>query len=75
MGHIRAHSGLPGPLHEGNILADALSEVIALNLHEKIEKAKNFHKIHHQNAAHLRYEFHIPREAARQRVVSKLPNI
>ena len=73
MGHIRAHSGLPGPLHEGNILADALSEVIALNLHEKIEKAKNSHKIHHQNAAGLKYEFHIPREAARQ-IVKLCPN-
>ena len=66
MGHIRAHSGFPGPLHEGNALADALTKVIALNLHEKIEKAKNSHKIHHQNAAGLKYEFHIPREAARQ---------
>lgn len=68
VGHIRAHSGLPGPLHEGNALADALTKVIALNLHEKIDKAKNSHKIHHQNAAGLRHEFHIPREAARQTV-------
>jgi len=44
-------------------LADALTKVIPLNLHEKIDKAKNSHKIHHQNAAGLRYEFHIPREA------------
>ena len=43
-----------------------MHKVIALNLHEKIDKAKNSHKIHHQNAAGLRYEFHIPREAARQ---------
>ena len=75
MGHIRVHSGLPGLLHEGNALADALTKVIALNLHEKIDKAKNSHKIHHQNPAGLRYEFHIPREAARQIVMSKLPNI
>ena len=27
VGHIRAHSGLPGPLHEGNALADALTKV------------------------------------------------
>ena len=46
VGHIRAHSGLPGPLHEGSALADALTKVIALNLHEKIDKAKNSHKIH-----------------------------
>ena len=75
VGHIRAHSSLPGPLHEGNALADALTKVIALNLHEKIDKAKNSHKIHHQNAAGLRYAFPIPRETARQIVMSKLPNI
>ena len=59
MGHIRAHSCLPGPLHEGNALADTLTKVIALNLHKKIDKAKNSHKIHHQNTADLRYKFHI----------------
>ena len=53
----------------------ALTKVIALNLHEKIDKAKNSHKIHHQNAAGLSYEFHISREAARQIVMSKFPNI
>ena len=40
VGHIRAHSRLSGPLHEGNALADVLTKVIALNLHEKIDKAK-----------------------------------
>ena len=30
VGHIRAHSGLSGPLHERNALADALTKVIAL---------------------------------------------
>ena len=58
--HIRAHSGLSGPLHEKNVLADKLTKVIALNLHKKIDKAKNSHKIHHQNTAGLRYKFHIP---------------
>ena len=71
VGH-RAHSSLPGPLHEGNALADTLTKVIALNLHQKIDKAKNSRKIHHQNAAGLRYKFHIPRETARQIVMSKL---
>ena len=60
MGHIKAHSGLPGPLHEGNALADALTKVIALNLHKKIDKAKNSYKIHHQNLPGSRYKFHIP---------------
>ena len=59
MGHIRAHSGLPGPLHEGNALADTLTKVIALNLHKKTDKVKNSHKINHQNTAGLRYKFHI----------------
>ena len=48
-----------------------LTIVIALNLHKKIDKAKNSHKIHHQNAAGLS-KFHIPRETARQIVMSKL---
>ena len=61
MGHIRAHSGFSVPLHEGNALADALTKVIALNVHKKMDKAKKSHKIHHQNAAGLRYEFHIPK--------------
>jgi len=39
-----------------------LTIVIALNLHKKIDKAKNSHKIHHQNTTGLRYEFQIPRE-------------
>ena len=73
VGHISTHSGLPGPLHKGNALADALTKIIALKLHEKIDKAKNSHKIHHQLAAGLRYEFHIPREAARQ-IVKLCPN-
>ena len=68
VGHIRVHSGLPGPSREGNALADALTKVIALILHERIDKAKNSHKIHHQNAAGLRYKFHIPRQI----VMSKL---
>ena len=61
VGHSGAHSSLPGPLHEGNALADALTKAIALNLHKKIDKAKSSLKIHHQNAAGLRYEFHIHR--------------
>ena len=72
VGH-RAHSGVSGPLYEGNALTDALTKVIALNLHKKIDKAKNSHKIHHQNATGLRYKFHIPRETARQ-IVKLCPN-
>ena len=59
VGHIGAQSSLPAPLHERNALADTLTKLIALNLHKKIDKAKNSHKIHHQNAAGSRYKFHI----------------
>ena len=38
-----------------------------------MDKAKNSHKIHRQNAVGLRYEFHISREAARQ-IVKLCPN-
>ena len=70
MRHIRAHSSLPGPLHEKK---NALTKVISLKLHKKIDKAKDSHKIHHQNAIGLRYKFHIPRETARQ-IVKLCPN-
>ena len=40
VGHIRAHSGLPGPLHEGNALADALTNVIALHLYKNLIRPK-----------------------------------
>ena len=60
VGHMRAHSNLPGPLHEGNALADALTKVTALDLYKKIDKAKNSYKIHHQNSPASRYKFHRP---------------
>ena len=59
VGHIRALSGLPGPLHEGNALADAVTKVITLNLHKNMDQAKNSRQIHHHNVAGLRHEFHI----------------
>lgn len=31
VGHIRAHSSLPGPLAEGNALADKLTKIIVLS--------------------------------------------
>ena len=41
-------------------MAAALTEVIALNLHKNIEKAKNSYEFHHQNSPGSRYKFHIP---------------
>ena len=77
VGHIRAHSGFSVPLHEGNALADALTKVITLNLHKNMDKAKNSHKIHHQNVAGLSYEFHIPpppKKKKPRQIVKLCPN-
>lgn len=61
VGHVRAHTMLPGPIHEGNYAADSLTKVVALST----EAAQRSHALHHQNASALRFQFHLPREAAR----------
>ena len=63
IGHIRAHSGLPGPLNAFNDLADLLTRNTVATV---IEKARASHPLHHQNAAALRCQFQIPRETARE---------
>ena len=63
MGHIRAHSSLPGPLAECNALADELTKIIALS---QIELAQQLHAIHHENSSSLRKQFKLTREAACQ---------
>ena len=61
IGHIRAHSGLPGPLNAFNDLADLLTRNTVATA---IEEARASHLLHHQNATALRYQFQIPRETA-----------
>lgn len=64
IGHIRAHSKLPGSLAQGNALADLYTQkstVIAT-----LQEATQSHSIHHQNANALRKMFSITREQARQ---------
>lgn len=63
IGHIRAHSGLPSPLTKNNALVDKATQVCALS---QVEQAQNSHAIHHQNSQHLRKQFKLTREAARQ---------
>jgi len=41
--HIRAHSGLPGPMSSGNDLADKATKMIAVALASPLEAAKTFH--------------------------------
>lgn len=65
VGHIRAHSGLPGPLAEGNASADALTKIFIID-ENKIQEAIKSHQLHHQNANALRYQFSLTRETARE---------
>ncbi|XP_014396142.1 PREDICTED: endogenous retrovirus group K member 6 Pol protein-like [Myotis brandtii] len=62
IGHIRAHSCLPGPLSEGNYQADLLTRPVVCTA---LEEARRSHAIHHQNASALRLYYRISREAAR----------
>lgn len=63
VGHIRAHSVLPGTLAEGNNTADKLTQLIGLT---QVEAAQEAHAKHHLNSQTLRLQFKIAREAARQ---------
>lgn len=62
-GHLRAHTGLPGPLSEGNNQADLATQQI---FYSQEQLAQQSHAIHHQNSNSLRQQFKITREAARQ---------
>ena len=50
IGHIRAHSGLPGPLNAFNELADSLTRISVASV---FEEARASHSLHHQNATAL----------------------
>lgn len=58
--HIRAHSGLPGPLAQGNFLADAATRQV---FYTQEQLAQQSHALHHQNSNSLRKQFHITHEA------------
>lgn len=67
IGHIRAHSGLPGSLAEGNKIVDRATQLVASALSESpLDAAKRAHNLHHLNAQTLRLKFSITREQARQ---------
>ena len=51
IGHIQAHSGLPGPLNAFNDLADLLTRNTVATV---IEEARASHSLHHQYATALR---------------------
>lgn len=63
VGHLRAHTGLPGPLSEGNATADLYTRKVIGLTQEQL--AKQSHSLHHQNSNSLR-QFGISRECAHQ---------
>ncbi|XP_012892228.1 PREDICTED: endogenous retrovirus group K member 11 Pol protein-like [Dipodomys ordii] len=68
VGHIRAHTGLPGPLAQGNELADLATRSVLISHLEssQVTAAREAHRLHHLNAQTLRQRFSITREQARE---------
>lgn len=63
IGHLRAHSQLPGPLTKGNRLADYYSRFLLAC--SALQQAQAFHTKWHVNAHTLSLRFHISRKQAR----------
>ena len=69
--HIRAHTGLPGPLAEGNDLVDkAARAASAFLIQTPVELAREFHSQFHVNSKTLSSRFHITRAEARDIVTA-----
>lgn len=72
IGHLRAHSDLPGPLTTGNQLANLATRPstsaysLIVDSPSQITRAQEAHQLHHLNARTLRLMFKITREQARQ---------
>jgi hypothetical protein len=67
---LRAHSGLGGPLTQGNALADGVICAAFPALLDSIDLAKQVHALHHLNASTLHQMFKISRVQAREIVKS-----
>ena len=67
--HIRAHSGLPGPMSQGNNLADRATRATAFAVLTPVEAATQFHSLFHVTAETLRRRFSITRKDARDIVL------
>jgi transposase InsO family protein len=66
LGHIRAHSDLPGPLTQGNAQADAATRSIFPIFAGSIQRATELHTLHHLNSQSLRLFCKITRQQARE---------
>ena len=71
--HVRAHSGLPGPISRGNNLADRATRVVAAALSSQVDAARNFHKQFHVTAETLHHHFALTRKEARK-IVTQCQN-
>ena len=71
--HVRAHSGLPGPISRGNDLADRATRVVAAALSSQVDASRNFHKQFHVTAETLRRRFALTRKEARE-IVTQCQN-
>lgn len=63
--HIWAHTNMPGPLSEGNHIADTITYTYITNVNNK-QLATQSHASFHQNASTLRQQFRITKEEVRQ---------
>ena len=71
--HVRAHSGLPGPISRGNDLADRATRVVAAALSSQVDASRNFHKQFHVTAETLCRHFALTRKEARE-IVTQCQN-
>lgn len=67
--HIRAHSGLPGPMSQCNNMADLATRAMAFSVLDSVTAATQFHSLFHVTAKTLRKRFSISREEARKIVL------
>lgn len=70
LSHLRAHTDLPGPLSQGNAIADNHTRLVCPLTLDPITRATQFHNLHHVNAHTLRLLFKITRDQARHIVKS-----
>ena len=64
VGHLRAHTQLPGPLSEGSAKEDLYNRKVVSLTQEQL--AKQSHSFHHQNNNSLRQQIGISRECTCQ---------
>ena len=66
--HMHSHTGLPGPMSEGNAQADTLVSII-----DTFQKAVAYHQFCHQNSHALCKEFKLPCSRAKQ-IIKECPD-